>query len=88
MLRKWVIATLIIAVFSTGCTALKKSFGAPKETPELEAARMDCENRTNRTFDRVKRADENLSSLGARKEFYNNCMKKKGYDHLGRKITH
>ena len=46
MKRKWWVVLLAFWILASGCTVLKKQFGAPRETPELESARNECEDQT------------------------------------------
>jgi len=83
---KWWVVLLVVFVFGTGCTTLKKHFGAPKETPELEAARNECNAQTTESMKEKEKETGLISNLDDRKEMYRICMRNKGYDHLGRKI--
>jgi len=75
----------VLMVSLIGCKTLKENFGSGEETPELKAARDACRT----TADKMA-ADEKLNEFQQQEKSrvaYDECMKGKGYDENGRKIT-
>ena len=86
MKRKWWAVLLVFWILASGCTVLKKQFGAPKETPELEAARNECKTQTAAAMKKKEKKTNPISKQDDRRQMFRICMREKGYDHLGRKI--
>lgn len=74
---------LVVSVIS--CTALKQRFGTGVETPELKAARAECRSQAEKeAFEKYK---DPIPQKEHTRIAYEACMKKKGYNRLGRKIN-
>ena len=86
MKRKWWAVLLAFWILASGCTVLKKQFGAPKETPELEAARKKCTTQTNAVMKKKEKKTNLISKQDDLRNMFRICMREKGYDKLGRKI--
>ncbi len=85
---KWAVLLAFI-LLGSACSFLQKNLGAPEYTPELKADEEDC---TARAIAALEKKEEErgkkfifLNRLEVRRVLYQECMRKKGYDHLGRK---
>lgn len=82
MFNKIILAVMVFSMI--GCAGLKKRHTAGEETPELKAARAECQalmNKETASKDSIPIARK----FRARSEFVA-CMDHKGYDRYGKKV--
>ena len=78
------IGFVVLMISLIGCTALKKQFGTGAETPELKAARAECNAQAKK--EAIEKYDSEIKQNEHKRIAYEACMEKKGYNRLGKKI--
>jgi hypothetical protein len=75
----------VLIVSLIGCSALKDRFGTGEETPELKAARAECRSQADQ--EAMKKTRVPIKQKEYIRLAFDACMKEKGYNEYGRKVS-
>ena len=82
MYKRIILALMVVGMIS--CSALKKQFGTGEETPELKAAREECNAQAKK--EAIEKYESKISQNEHKRIAFEACMEEKGYNRLGKKI--